>query len=234
MNYEFFVPLHPIFKYLGKMKHIKAALFDLDGVVFDTEPQYTVFWGSQCRMYHPEHPGLELEIKGSTLQQIYDRWWSGPLESERAEVTRRLDAFEAEMDYTYISGFEQFVRDLRSNGVKTAVVTSSNQPKMQSVFRAQPGFRELFDAILTSEDFSASKPSPDCYLKGAAVFGLQPESCVVFEDSFNGLKSGRSAGMFVVGLATTNSQESIAPLSDVQIAHYEGMTYGRLLELFNQ
>ena len=51
---------------------LKAALFDLDGVVFDTEPQYTVFWGSQCRLYHPEHPGLEQEIKGQTLTQIYD------------------------------------------------------------------------------------------------------------------------------------------------------------------
>ena len=43
-------------------KVFKAALFDLDGVVFDTEPQYTVFWGSICRQYHPEHPGLEHEI----------------------------------------------------------------------------------------------------------------------------------------------------------------------------
>ena len=56
----------------------KAALFDLDGVVFDTEPQYSVFWGMICRQYHPEHPGLEHEIKGSTLVQIYDRWFSGP------------------------------------------------------------------------------------------------------------------------------------------------------------
>ena len=55
-------------------KQLKAALFDLDGVVFDTEPQYTIFWGEQCREFHPEHPGLEHEIKGSTLTQIYDRW----------------------------------------------------------------------------------------------------------------------------------------------------------------
>ena len=48
-------------------RQLKAALFDLDGVVFDTEPQYSVFWGEQCRLYHPEHPGLEQEIKGSTL-----------------------------------------------------------------------------------------------------------------------------------------------------------------------
>ena len=211
---------------------MKAALFDLDGVVFDTEPQYTEFWGSQCRLYHPERPGLEQEIKGSTLTQIYDRWFSGDLESEQPVITRRLDAFEAQMRYEYIAGFEQLIADLHAHGVKTAVVTSSNQPKMESVYRAQPQFKQLFDAILTSEDFEYSKPHPDCYLKAAARFGAQPSECIVFEDSFNGLKSGRAAGMKVVGLATTNPADSIAPLSDIQITDYQHTTYQSLNERF--
>ena len=210
------------------MKQLKAALFDLDGVVFDTEPQYTVFWGEMCRRYHPEHPGLEHEIKGSTLDQIYNCWWSGALEKERETVTRLLNDFEARMDYTYIRGLETFIADLHRHGVKTAVVTSSNKPKMESVYRARPEFRTLFDAILTSEDFSESKPSPDCYLRGAARLGVETDACVVLEDSFNGLKSGRAAGMFVIGLATTNSREAIAPLSDVQIDDYEGLTYEKV------
>ena len=207
----------------------KAALFDLDGVVFDTEPQYTVFWGMICRQYHPEHPGLEHEIKGSTLTQIYDRWFSGPLASERAFITARLDDYEQQMHYDYIAGFEALVADLHRHGVKTAVVTSSNIPKMESVYRYQPRFKELFDAILTSEDFSRSKPDPDCYLKAAARFNVSPEECIVFEDSFNGLKSGRAAGMRVVGLATTNSAEAIAPYSDIQISDYNGVDTAFLL-----
>ena len=213
------------------MKRLKAALFDLDGVVFDTEPQYTVFWGSQCRLYHPEHPGLEHEIKGSTLTQIYDRWFSGPLASEQAAITERLNDFEAQMQFEYIGGFEQLIADLHAHGVKTAVVTSSNQPKMESVYRAQPGFRSLFDAILTSEDFEYSKPHPDCYLKAAARFGAAPEECIVFEDSFNGLKSGRAAGMKVVGVATTNTAEAIAALSDNQITDYTSTDYQQLERL---
>ena len=82
-----------------KEKVLKAALFDLDGVVFDTEPQYSVFWGSQCRRYHPEHPGLENEIKGQTLTEIYDQWFSGPLLSEQAAITERLNAYEQQMHY---------------------------------------------------------------------------------------------------------------------------------------
>ena len=206
-------------------KRLKAALFDLDGVVFDTEPQYTVFWGKQCRLYHPEHPGLEQEIKGSTLTQIYDCWFSGPLQKEQPIITERLNAYEQQMDYDYIDGFIAFVNDLHQNGVKTAVVTSSNLPKMESVYRKQPGFKQLFDAILTSEDFEKSKPDPDCYLKAARRLSVEPDECVVFEDSVNGLRSGMSAKMKVVGLLTTNPQDVVAPLSDLQMVNYDGMTF---------
>lgn len=210
---------------------LKAALFDLDGVVFDTEPQYSVFWGSQCRLYHPEHPGLENEIKGMTLTEIYDQWFSGPLLSEQATITERLNAYEQQMHYDYIEGFEALIVDLHRHGVRTAVVTSSNVPKMESVYRHQENFKSLFDAILTSEDFDRSKPDPDCYLKAAQRLEAQFDECVVFEDSFNGLRSGRAARMKVVGVATTNPIERIAPLSDMQITDYRKMDYETLKRL---
>jgi HAD superfamily hydrolase (TIGR01509 family) len=213
------------------MSQLKAALFDLDGVVFDTEPQYSIFWGSQCRLYHPEHPGLEHEIKGQTLTQIYDQWFSGPLLKEQPIITQRLNDYEAQMHYDYIDGFEQLIADLHAHDVKTAVVTSSNLPKMQAVYRYQPKFRELFDAILTSEDFERSKPDPDCYLKAAARLGAQTSECIVFEDSFNGLRSGRAAQMAVVGLATTNPVDAIRELSDIQISDYRNMDFNQLSSL---
>ena len=217
------------------MRHskFKAALFDLDGVVFDTEPQYTVFWGGICRQYHPEHPGLEHEIKGQTLTQIYDRWFSGPLLAEQDSITSRLNDYEQQMRYDYIAGFEALIDSLHRHGVKTAVVTSSNIPKMESVYRHQPGFKSLFDAILTSEDFERSKPDPDCYQKAAQRLGAQSDECVVFEDSFNGLRAGRAAKMAVVGLATTNAVEAIKPLSDLQVKDYLGLTFERLEKLLS-
>lgn len=202
----------------------KAALFDLDGVVFNTEPLYTEFWGAQCREFHPEHPGLEHEIKGQTLQQIYDRYFGGELKSKQQLITQRLDQFEAQMAFDYIEGFEDFIKKLRAEGVKTAVVTSSNNQKMEAVYRKRPEFKQLFDAILTAEDFERSKPDPDCYLKAAKRFEVQPSECVVFEDSFNGLKSGRAAKMYVIGLATTNPADAIAPYADRVVNNYIGLT----------
>ena len=199
---------------------MKAALFDLDGVVFDTEPQYTIFWGAQCREFHPEHPGLAHEIKGQTLVQIYDAWFSGELQEKQAVITERLNLYEQQMDYIYVPGFEDYVKKLRTQGVKTAVVTSSNRIKMEAVYQRHPEFKGLFDAILTSEDFERSKPDPDCYLKAANRLGASVKDSVVFEDSFNGLKSGRTAGMFVVGLATTNPADAIRPYADKVVKDY--------------
>lgn len=215
------------------MMKYKVALFDLDGVVFDTEPQYTVFWGGIARQYHPEQPGLEHTIKGSTLEQIFGKFFAD-VPSEHASIVERLNVFEQQMRYEYVAGFERFVTTLRSHGVRTAIVTSSNRPKMEAVYAQHPELNGYFDAILTSEDFSESKPSPDCYIKGAEHFGVLPEECVVFEDSFNGLESGRESGAYVVGLSTTNPAEQIAPLTNMVIADYEDeRVEGKLYGLFS-
>ncbi len=208
-------------------KPFGAALFDLDGVVFDTESQYTIFWGGQCRQYHPERLGLEKEIKGQTLVQIFDRYFAD-MKDKQQEIEEKLNEFEQQMTFGYIEGFKDFIMSLRANGVKTAIVTSSNKLKMKTVYAACPELNNLFDAILTSEDFEKSKPDPDCYIKGAEKFRLPNEQCVVFEDSFNGLKSGRAAGMKVVGLATTNAAEAIEPYSDYVIPDFRKLDYRKI------
>lgn len=209
------------------MEHqLRAVLFDLDGVVFDTEAQYSIFWGAACRRFHPEMPGLEHKIKGQTLTQIFDGFFADMPEAQR-EIVAGLDDYEQQMTYNFIPGFLAFVAALRQQGVATALVTSSNQPKMQCVYRAHPDFGGLFDAVLTSEDFDESKPSPDCYLKAAARLGAGIGQCIVCEDSFNGLRAGRAAGMAVIGLATTNTRDSIAPFCDIVVDDFTTLDIDR-------
>lgn len=202
--------------------HRHIALFDLDGVVFDTEPQYTIFWGSQFKKYYSQEPGLEHKVKGMTLVQIYDMYFNDQPQKQ-ADITRELNEFEVNMNFEYVAGFEQFITKLRSIGVKTAVVTSSNREKMQNVYAKHPEFKTYFDEVLTSEDFAKSKPDPDCYLKAAQKFGANVDECVGFEDSFNGLKSLHGANMAIVGLATTNSREAIAEYAHKVIDNYVGI-----------
>ena len=197
----------------------KCALFDLDGVVFDTEPQYSIFWQKECQYYHPEQPGLEQRIKGMVLTEIFNNFFKD-VEDEWGDIVGRLNSWESSMDYEYVAGFEDFIAQLKLHGVKTAVVTSSNREKMKSVYRQHPQFKEMFDAILTAEDFDKSKPDPDCYLKGMARFGCKPDETVVFEDSVNGLKSGKASGALLVGLCTTNPEEILKEYTNLIIYNY--------------
>ncbi len=202
---------------------VKACLFDLDGVVFDTEPLYTLFWRNMDKRLRPNIDNFEHLIKGQTLVQIYDKYFAGEEEKQK-EITTILYDYERNMPFNYIAGFEDFVKEIKSKGIKTAVVTSSNLEKMQNVYNKHPEFKGYFDEILTSEDFAESKPSPDCYLKAVARFGVSPNECVVFEDSFNGLRSGIASGARVIGLATTNSVDEIEPYTKEIISNYDGFT----------
>ena len=213
---------------MAETKNI-AVLFDFDGVVVDTETQYSVFWlkmGVDCLGMED----LESRVKGQTLMYIYDTFFPG-MTKEREEITVGLDRFEQDMSYDFVPGVEEFIADLHRNGVKMAVVTSSNDKKMEAVYRAKPEIKSMFDRILTAEMFTASKPAPDCFLLGMEVFDTTPETTYVFEDSFNGLKAGMASGATVIGLATTNSREEITPLCHYVLDDFQGFTYDKLTEL---
>lgn len=207
-----------------------VALFDFDGVVMDTETQYSIFWNEQGRKYHPEVPDFGRIIKGQTLAQIYDKHFAGMEEAQR-EITEELNAFEQNMSFDYIPGVEAFMQELRANGVKIAIVTSSNDMKMSNVYRAHPELKQNVDRILTAEMFTRSKPDPECFLLGASVFDTVPENCVVFEDSFHGLEAGNRAGMTVVGLATTNTEEQIRDKANAVIQDFNGFSFEKMKDI---
>lgn len=204
-------------------KRFDAALFDLDGVVVDTEGQYTVFWTRIGEEYFPGQPDFAAGIKGSTLSQIFSNFFGGKPEWQ-AEVHERLLRFESEMDYPYIEGVVDFLRSLALAGVKTAVVTSSNREKMECLYVVHPELRSLFTRVFTSEDCGRSKPAPDCYLNAARQLGVPIERCMVFEDSLAGLAAARGSGAFVVGLATTLPKETVRERSDECVSSFAGIS----------
>lgn len=210
-------------------KETLAVLFDFDGVIMDTETQYTLFWDEQGQKYlNREHYGRF--IKGQTLAQIYEKDFVD-MPKIQEKVSKDLSHFEEHMSYEYIPGVEAFITDLRAHGVKLAVVTSSTTDKMKHVYRTHPALVELFDEILTAERFTRSKPAPDCFLLGMETFGSKPERTVVFEDSFHGLQAGMSSGAITVGVATTNSREAISGKANYVIDDFTGMSYEQLLTL---
>lgn len=196
----------------------KALLFDFDGVVVDSEKHYTGFWDGVGRKWLGAEDFGKV-VKGGTLKMILGKYFTGIAGAEE-DIVRGLDALEEEMEYDYIPGVVEFVREARRRGFKTAIVTSSNLPKMRSVYAKRPEIPSLFDAVLTSEDFAASKPDPDCFLKGMARFGADAAHSVVFEDSVNGLMAGKASGALVIGLTTTNPVETVREYSSLQIPDF--------------
>ena len=211
------------------MKKIDTLLFDFDGVVADTEGQYTDFWIRVGKVYYPDDPDFAVRIKGQALENIFSQYFPDSPDVQK-QLREDLSAFEARMNYTFMPGAGAFVRALRREGVRTAVVTSSDRWKMAQLLKQHPGFDDLFDRLFTAEDAERSKPAPDCYLNAMSFFGTAPEACVVFEDSLNGLKAARASGAAVVGLSTTLPQETVAQYSDYVMADFTDITPASLRE----
>lgn len=189
-----------------------AALFDLDGVLIDSEGTYTQFWAEMERIYPTGIPDYPQVIKGTNLQKILSNY---PSQAVRDDIVRRIDEFEAEMDYPMFDGAERLLAQLRKHRIPSAIVTSSSQEKMDSLFIKVPCLREMVNEIVTGSDVTRSKPDPEGYLLAARKLSVDPADCVVFEDSLQGLEAGRRSGATVVGIATTNPRSALVGRADI-------------------
>lgn len=205
-----------------------AVLFDLDGVLIDTEGLYTEFWAETGREFGIPSPTFAQDIKGTTLKSILDYF---PGDELKARVMQRIHDFEDTMRYRMFDGVENFLKSLKEAGIPTAIVTSSDEVKMQCLFGQLPALRDMVDIVIDASMVTRSKPDPQGYLLAADRLGIDPADCYVFEDSLQGLEAGRRAGATVIGLATTNSAEHVAPLCDYLLHSFSGFTPARLLSI---
>ena len=207
---------------------LSAVLFDFDGTLVDTEEQYTLFWAEMGRRYVPEHKNFAFDIKGGTLQSMYEKYLRHlPPEALHDIETQRV-RMEEDMTFPLVPGVMEFLQDLKRHSVRMAVVTSSDQSKMQNAWRAIPEIMQIMDAVLTAEDFERSKPDPDPYLRAAARLGVPTAEAVVFEDAPNGLRAGMASGMMTVGLTTGNPRQAVAKLSHHVIDNYLNLDFETL------
>lgn len=213
-------------------RRLAAALFDLDGVLIDTEGLYTEIWSDIERAHPTGIENFALKIKGNTLKRILDTYF--PDAEEQKAICAMLREREDAMQYRLFEGVEAFLSELKEAGIPAAIVTSSGPVKMQRLFGMLPGFADYFSTVLTDGDVSRSKPDPECYQKAAARLNADIEACVVFEDSFSGIEAGRRAGARVVALATTNSRESLEGKADVIIDGFKGYTLQDTFELITR
>lgn len=210
------------------MNNDTAVLFDLDGVLIDSEGLYTAFWAETGRLFGVPSPTFAADIKGTTLKSILNYF---PGEELKAKVIQRIHDFEDTMQYQLFPGVEDFLKALKQAGIPTAIVTSSDEVKMACLYSQLPILREMVDVVIDASMVTRSKPDPQGYILAAEKLGREPKNCYVFEDSLQGLEAGRSAGATVIGLATTNSVEAVQPLCDYLLPSFVGLSVSELLNI---
>jgi HAD superfamily hydrolase (TIGR01509 family) len=209
---------------------IQATVFDLDGVLVDTEhvwdevrEQLTREWGGS---YTPEAQRAMMGMSSTEWSRYLHEvvgLAATPAEINAEVVRRMLERYRAKLPV--VPGAVAAVRRLRDAGLTLAVASSSNRPLIDAVLETT-GICDAFDVTVSSEEVTRGKPAPDVYLEAAEQLRVAPGRCAAVEDSANGIRAARAAGMRVV--AYPNRRYPPSPealdLADVVIASLDELS----------
>lgn len=183
----------------GAMRPIRGVLFDMDGLVLDTEILYSRFWMEACHFYgYPmtREQSLEMRSLSKTAGRNKLASFFGPGVSYpqiRAKRIELMDAYIAQHGVEPKPGIYELMDYLQVNNIATAITSSSPVHRIQEHLTPL-GLYDRFHKICSGHDVPNGKPAPDIYLHGAAELGLCPEECLALEDSPAGILSAFRAG----------------------------------------
>lgn len=193
-------PYHPEW---GAQRPIFGVLFDMDGLVLDSEALYTRFWREAVHFYgYPMTPEQSLGMRslGKALGQPYLESLFGPgveytvLREKRIEL---MDAYVAEHGIEPKPGIRELMDFLNENNIPAAI-TSSSPMEYIRLHLKDAGLLERFQALCSGHEVPNGKPAPDIYLLGAKTLGLDPRNCLALEDSPTGIRAAYAAGCLPV------------------------------------
>lgn len=190
---------------------IKAVIFDMDGVLVNTEPLHYRMWKTafQNRGLIIEYDvykhciGATAEYLMELIYQNYKVDFRGDLEFFKEAATVKKEIIEKE-GYPVINGVVPMLKRLHQENYILAVASSSARQCIEETME-RLGIIALFSVLYSGENVENSKPAPDVFLAAAAQLQVKPEKCVVFEDSNNGCRAAVSAGMTCVGFCNPDS-----------------------------
>lgn len=194
----------------------KAVIFDMDGVICHTNPYHSIAFKEffAKRELFPTEEEFALHMYGKSNSYILSHFLGRKIEGQ--ELLELEDEKESLFRKIYrekvdpIAGFMQFFQSLKLQGLPTGVATSAPFANLEMI-GATLDILEQMQSILASEHVSYHKPHPEVYLKSAAKLQVEPEFCVVFEDSFSGVTAAKNAGMKVVGVLSSHTKEQLPP-----------------------
>jgi len=206
----------------------------MDGVIVDTEPVHRY-------AYYQHFDELNIQVAETifttftgystrnTYQKLKDLF---PIDAEVEDLIQRKrtlfnDAFDSKDDLYLIEGVEPLIQDLHRNGMQLIVASSAAKVTIERVFN-RFDLHQYFTHIVSGEDFPNSKPHPAIFEYAVSLSTKPKENCIVIEDSTNGIKAAKAAGIFCVGYKSENSKLQDLSLADVIVESFNNLNFERI------
>ena len=203
----------------------------MDGVIVDTEPvhRYAYF-------QHYKELGIELSedlyttftglSTRNTYQKIKEKFsLNGNVEDYILRKRTLFNgAFDTKEDLQLLEGVENLIKDCHQNGMQLILASSASKVTIERVF-TRFNLHQYFTHIVSGEDFPQSKPDPAIFIHAASLSVAPKENCIVIEDSTNGVKAAKAAGIYCVGYDSVHSKDQDLTLADKVIAHFDELNF---------
>lgn len=206
----------------------------MDGVLVHNDYYHCLSWVEFGKKY-----GFAITMEevvgwfGSKNEEILARLFGYELETEKAkELGDEKETLYRDLyneNITEVKGLSAFLADTDDERIVLGVATSGPADNVEFVLR-KTGLKSRFQHITDASTVVNGKPHPEIFLKTAGKMGVEPDHCIVFEDSFHGIAAARKAGMKVIGVATTHSVEELKN-TDLTIVDFTQIKYQDILNL---
>jgi len=208
---------------------IKAIIFDLDGVIIDSNPEIEKFWHGWAAKTEREltRKNITEHIHGRKGVETLEALFNDISAETKEAIIKDAIEFDSQMNPEPVGGIYHFIQTLLHLKIPIGLVTSSHKKRALLMLQKQD-LHKCFQAHVTSEDVTNGKPHPEPYLAIAKKLGQEPADCLVFEDAISGVLSAKAAGMDVIGINANDAAEDLLNRGAAcVIANFEEVSFGQ-------